>query len=519
MNIYLQLLTTLFPPSKYLTTYIKIVTRARLRSSNRKDAKALFDYTEKHHIILKSYRLGGNDDKDNFAFLTAREHYICHKLLIFISKGTNLYPLSLYAYRAVMIKSASHLGKRRIITSHDYEFIRKYLADNVAVLICEHCGLEVKGIGNYVRWHGDNCKTIKNRVSPTKYCNVCNKDVEATSFYLWHGEKCIGDTPREKLPTKQCEHCLGVFSTANFTQYHGDNCKLVKSRTYKEKTFITCEHCGKSIRPWIYKKQHGDNCKVNKPYPTKHCEICDKMIRANTFKRHLLKHAHDKPPCTAPKGDIEGTFICEHCNKTINGMANYVRWHGDNCKLVKPNNINTKTYGCEHCGKILKSKANFIKWHGDNCHIVKPKETKEKLYSCKHCGIKCSHEEFISKHGQKCKNKPARQQHTKYCEHCKQYVGVSGFARYHGDNCKVVKEREPLKTKTCPYCNKNVAIGSAYNKHVTFCKDYIPKKFRSKSEIALDAPMFDCEYCGQQIRSKGNLLKHIKAKHTEKHKY
>ena len=41
-------------------------------------------YTEKHHILPKS--LGGSDKKSNLVRLTARQHYIAHKLLVFIYK-------------------------------------------------------------------------------------------------------------------------------------------------------------------------------------------------------------------------------------------------------------------------------------------------------------------------------------------------------------------------------------------------------------------------------------------------
>ena len=37
-------------------------------------------YTEKHHILPKC--LNGSDDKSNFAILTAKQHYIAHKLLV-----------------------------------------------------------------------------------------------------------------------------------------------------------------------------------------------------------------------------------------------------------------------------------------------------------------------------------------------------------------------------------------------------------------------------------------------------
>lgn len=61
----------LFTDNKYTTWYFNIVSRARARDTEN------LGYTEKHHVIPVS--LGGTDD---IVILTAREHYICHRLLI-----------------------------------------------------------------------------------------------------------------------------------------------------------------------------------------------------------------------------------------------------------------------------------------------------------------------------------------------------------------------------------------------------------------------------------------------------
>lgn len=44
------------------------------------------EYCECHHIIPKS--LGGSDEKSNLVNLTAREHFIAHRLLVKITEGT-----------------------------------------------------------------------------------------------------------------------------------------------------------------------------------------------------------------------------------------------------------------------------------------------------------------------------------------------------------------------------------------------------------------------------------------------
>lgn len=38
-------------------------------------------YCELHHIIPKSINNSLKNDKTNLVYLTAREHYICHRLL------------------------------------------------------------------------------------------------------------------------------------------------------------------------------------------------------------------------------------------------------------------------------------------------------------------------------------------------------------------------------------------------------------------------------------------------------
>lgn len=58
----------------------KIYEQIILKSKNiETERKMSTDFFEKHHIIPKSF--GGTSAKDNIAFLTPREHYICHILL------------------------------------------------------------------------------------------------------------------------------------------------------------------------------------------------------------------------------------------------------------------------------------------------------------------------------------------------------------------------------------------------------------------------------------------------------
>ena len=57
----------------YKFVYNCIISKAKNRTE-------LSEYYEKHHILPKS--LGGSNDETNLVKLTAREHFICHWLLV-----------------------------------------------------------------------------------------------------------------------------------------------------------------------------------------------------------------------------------------------------------------------------------------------------------------------------------------------------------------------------------------------------------------------------------------------------
>ena len=63
----------------YLRIYNNIIKNASLKERSKKDS-----YFEKHHILPKS--LGGDDSKYNLVLLTAKEHFICHALLVEIHR-------------------------------------------------------------------------------------------------------------------------------------------------------------------------------------------------------------------------------------------------------------------------------------------------------------------------------------------------------------------------------------------------------------------------------------------------
>lgn len=71
--------------------YEKIYNQIVVRAKNR----ILECYTEKHHIIPRC--MNGSDDKENLVRLTAREHFLCHRLLVQIHPSNNKLKFALWA--------------------------------------------------------------------------------------------------------------------------------------------------------------------------------------------------------------------------------------------------------------------------------------------------------------------------------------------------------------------------------------------------------------------------------------
>lgn len=97
----------------YQKLYDTIVERAKSRE--------LQGYKERHHVIPKC--MNGSDDPTNIVELTAKEHFLCHKLLVFI------HPNSISLWHAYNMMSVNGVGQRRNVrlTAREYQEIREAL--------------------------------------------------------------------------------------------------------------------------------------------------------------------------------------------------------------------------------------------------------------------------------------------------------------------------------------------------------------------------------------------------------
>lgn len=114
----------------YNRIYASIVLRAQVEYTQRKYEKKHGKYFESHHIIPKS--LGGVNFLYNRALLTAREHFLCHWLLVKIYPvGTDAHNKMLMAFWRMQSQNNQH---NRYIFSHAYEKLRIEYATHIGTL-------------------------------------------------------------------------------------------------------------------------------------------------------------------------------------------------------------------------------------------------------------------------------------------------------------------------------------------------------------------------------------------------
>jgi hypothetical protein len=105
----------MFKENKYTNLYYKLIDRSVERNWKKAPGR------ERHHIIPQS--LGGSNDKSNLTYLSSREHFICHWLLIKMTEGEARSKM-LYALMGMRAMSDTHQRYTSTITSRVYEKYR-----------------------------------------------------------------------------------------------------------------------------------------------------------------------------------------------------------------------------------------------------------------------------------------------------------------------------------------------------------------------------------------------------------
>lgn len=221
----------MFLDNKYTQWYYSIIENSQRR--------ILEGYSEKHHILPKS--MGGSDIRENIAKLTAKEHFVCHLLLIRMTTGQDKKKM-LHAVWSFVRKSKNQdrikiTGKRyeriRLEVSEMMSNSRKGILNKGRILTPEmkkHLSDKLKGLPKSEETKNKMKESWKNRPPRSKAHSMAisaatkGKKLSAETKKKM-SESHKGRTPIHTLISFHCEHC-GKEGTGigNYKRWHGDNC-------------------------------------------------------------------------------------------------------------------------------------------------------------------------------------------------------------------------------------------------------------------------------------------------------
>jgi hypothetical protein len=250
--------------NKYSKLYHNITSNAKQRITE--------GYTETHHIIPQS--LGGSNYKNNLVELTAREHFICHWLLIKMTEGEDRSKM-LYALNGMKAENRYQQRYHTKITARVYEKYRIEHAEN-------------------------HSKVMKGRPAHNK------------------GRKMSEEQKQLLREKAKANHASGKIYSEEWQQKRV--AKVIgQKRSEETKKLMSLASKGKPKGPMSEEQKQVRSLKqkgVSKPEG-----FGDKV--AERMKKEFSENKPNKRP------DLQKT--CEHCGKKV-GPSNYTRWHGNNCK-------------------------------------------------------------------------------------------------------------------------------------------------------------------------------------------
>ena len=305
----------------YKKIYDDLILKAK--SQHRKKLKRTnpnFIYYERHHITPKS--MGGTNEASNLVLLTAKEHFVAHKLLV------EIYPNNkklIFALHLMVFKNNSQQDRNYKISSREYERVKTIHSKKMS---------EYK-IGKPGTPHTDEFKimiskklTGLKRSEETKN-KLKNRKISKESRLKMSMSR-IGLKPSEEtrkkfsLRSKGSNNNMygkgylikgernGRFGKEVSEETRNKISKANKERSSPLKGKVNPNFAG-SNNPMYNSKRFADK---NPFYGKTHTEETKNKLRElakNRFKNKIK---------------------CEFCGKE-SSIPNHKRWHGDNCKLKK----------------------------------------------------------------------------------------------------------------------------------------------------------------------------------------
>lgn len=214
----------IFINNKYTTWYFNLISKAQTRP--------ITGYTEKHHIIPKC--LGGDNSSTNLVHLTAREHFICHRMLTKMVDTSVKHKLVFAAWQ----QSRPSKHKDVKISSRTYETLRKQLSET-------YTGRK------------------RGPVSDTALVNMRAAAKTRRKFILTEEQTAQKSA---KISLKKTGTLTGTDNPFYGKKHSPEVSKLLSDKnrlhfTGIPKNRVSCIYCHKNVTVNTFPQYHGDNCK------------------------------------------------------------------------------------------------------------------------------------------------------------------------------------------------------------------------------------------------------------------
>lgn len=220
----------MFLSNKYTDCYFRIINKANLRK--------LPQITECHHIIPKS--LGGGEEPENKVYLTPKEHFVCHHLLLKMLEG-KLKQKMCYAFYNMKRSNGNGVRCKNL---NSYDRIRSHYSHLTS--------------GENNPFYGKGHYGFFNPMSNPEVREKHKQIVSSPEHRKKMSDKMSGENNPFYGRTHSDETKKHLSELAS--QRIGKN----SPRYGKKHKQVVCEHCQKKITYPMYKRWHGTNCKIYK---------------------------------------------------------------------------------------------------------------------------------------------------------------------------------------------------------------------------------------------------------------
>lgn len=264
-----------FKDNKYTKWYFSIITNPSLSA----------DHYEVHHIIPRS--MGGDNSKDNLVRLSARQHFVVHKLLTKMINGPFKYKAKQAFICMCLMKSTTNPKEKIKLKSWEYEYVKKNISLSRKIALADPVVREKMSKSTKAAWADPIIREKISKSVPT--------EVRSTRAKLGRTEEVIELHRRQMIGRKHTAETKEKMAIARRKKFEDPAYRAFISDVFK-KGLITIRKKAKQRMENRLKEKLEKPIKYNWKLTSPLGEVI-LVVSVNAFCkenhliiRHLMKH-------------------------------------------------------------------------------------------------------------------------------------------------------------------------------------------------------------------------------------